>query len=370
MNKIPKVSVIMSVYNGATYLQEAIDSILNQTFKDFEFIIINDCSTDRTEEILLDYASQDDRIVLINNEQNLGLTRSLNKGLSIAKGELIARQDADDISLPDRLEQQVAYLDSNPETVFISTGVQGIDATGKETWVYTPTQDEISLRWHLLFRNPIRHSTVMWRNEPIAQQVGGYDPAFIYSQDYDLWVRIAEKFTIQTLPLILVKLRWHKNSITLTKLNQQDQLATAIAHKGIQRYFLNQSISLEEATRLRVMPRPKHDLQRQYYDSLNAAEFQQGVYQYLDLWRQFYRVHYSPKTAESFKILQHEVEKDLWTLLLRCKQQPLTRIGIQAILLYVISFPNHARQWILTSLINKGRSMLQLMRRQVKNLSP
>jgi glycosyltransferase involved in cell wall biosynthesis len=359
---IPQVSVIMSVYNGSLYLREAIDSILNQTFKDFEFIIINDCSTDRTESILLDYASRDDRIVLINNEQNLGLTRSLNKGLAIATGEYIARQDADDISLPERLSEQVAYMASHPEVTFISSGVQYIDEQGQETWKYTPSCDPIVLRWHLLFYNPIRHSTVLWRRALVAEQVGDYDPTFIYSQDYDLWVRIAEKFSIQTLPLILVKLRWHESSITVSKVNQQDQLVTTIAQRGIQRYFPDQSISLEDTIRLRVMPHARHSLHDQYYANLNAADFQQGVYQYLQLWRQFRHCYHSSKAAESFKVLQNEVEKDLFPLLLRCKQQKLTKAGVQAILFYVTSFPKHASQWGFNALINRGRSTFQLMK--------
>jgi len=107
----PKISVIMSVYNGEKYLREAIESILNQTFRDFEFIIINDGSTDKTSEILSSY--NDPRIVIINNKRNIGLTKSLNKGLKMVKGEYIARQDADDVSLPERLERMVNFLDMN-----------------------------------------------------------------------------------------------------------------------------------------------------------------------------------------------------------------------------------------------------------------
>ena len=111
--KNPKVTVLMSVYNGEKYLQEAIDSILEQTFKDFEFLIINDGSTDKTGEILESY--HDLRIKIINNEKNIGLTKSLNKGLKLARGEYIARQDADDISMPERLEKEVEFLETHQD---------------------------------------------------------------------------------------------------------------------------------------------------------------------------------------------------------------------------------------------------------------
>jgi glycosyltransferase involved in cell wall biosynthesis len=136
MNKrsYPKVSVVMSVYNGEKYLCEAIDSILNQTFENFEFLIVNDGSTDRTLEILQSY--RDPRIKVINNERNIGLTASLNKGLKIAKGEYVARMDADDVSFPHRLEQQKAFLDRNPRVAMVGSWAEVIDESGKtqETW--------------------------------------------------------------------------------------------------------------------------------------------------------------------------------------------------------------------------------------------
>ncbi len=129
MSENPKVSVIMSVYNGDKYLREAIESILNQTFTDFEFIIVNDGSTDNSLEIIESY--DDERIKTINNKKNIGLTKSLNKALKFAKGKYIARQDADDVSLPNRFEKQVEYLDSHPEVALVGTSVYLIDENGK-----------------------------------------------------------------------------------------------------------------------------------------------------------------------------------------------------------------------------------------------
>ena len=128
--KDPKVTVLMSVYNGERFLREAVECILNQTFRDFEFLIINDGSTDGTRDIILSY--KDSRIRLVNNKDNVGLTKSLNKGLAMSSGELVARQDSDDISSLHRLAQQVNFLDSHPEVVAIGSQIKAIGIHGQQ----------------------------------------------------------------------------------------------------------------------------------------------------------------------------------------------------------------------------------------------
>ncbi len=128
--KVPRVSVLMSVYNGERFLRDSVESILGQTFTDFEFLILDDGSTDSTCEILEEYANKDARIVLVRNDRNLGLTRSLNKGLRLVRGEYLARQDADDISLPKRLEMQVKFLDAHPEVGVVGSALEIIDENG------------------------------------------------------------------------------------------------------------------------------------------------------------------------------------------------------------------------------------------------
>ena len=125
---MPKVTVLMAVYNGERYLRDAVESILCQTFRDFQFLIINDGSTDNTRDLILSY--DDARIVLVDSEHNVGQTRSLNRGLELAAGELIARQDADDISEPDRLAKQVAFLERHPEVALLGTWYKEIDVQG------------------------------------------------------------------------------------------------------------------------------------------------------------------------------------------------------------------------------------------------
>ena len=120
MNQLPKISLIMSVYNGEDYLAEAIESVLNQTFRDFELIVINDCSTDSTPEILNGFQERDNRVKVHTNEVNLRLPSSLNKAISLAKGKYVARMDADDICLPDRLEKQYDFMESHPDVALSS----------------------------------------------------------------------------------------------------------------------------------------------------------------------------------------------------------------------------------------------------------
>jgi len=214
----PKVTILMSVYNGERYLREAIDSILNQTFRDFEFLIINDGSTDRTKEILDSY--KDPRIRVINNEKNIGLTKSLNKGLRLAKGEYIARMDADDISLPERLSTQAIFLDAHPDIGALGSAVQIINGCGIQSSVLRFPADHGFLRWCLCFYDPIPHPSAMMRKKAM-EQVGGYASDMMYAQDYDLWRRLSVVTRLATLPDVLLYLRKHEESLTERHLMQQ-----------------------------------------------------------------------------------------------------------------------------------------------------
>lgn len=157
------ISVVMSVYNTEKYLEEAIDSILNQTYQDFEFIIVNDCSTDRTWEILKDYEKRFSSIKLINNTENLGLTKSLNKALAIAKGEYIARMDADDISEPNRFERQLAYFKEHQSIDILGTFSNDIDEQGQAFRTRTAPVDHKDIVNMLPKLCPISHPTVIFK---------------------------------------------------------------------------------------------------------------------------------------------------------------------------------------------------------------
>ena len=208
---LPQISVILPIYNGEMYLAEAIDSILSQTYHDFELIIINDCSSDRTPEILSTYT--DDRIRIVNNPSNLKLSRSLNKGIELARGQLIARMDADDISLPERFEKQIAFLERNPEIGVVGSQLKKIDENGNFSgYISRELLPEI-LRWELFFGPPLGHPSVMMRAD-ILKTVGGYSNDLLVAVDYELWTRLIKITRFANLPEPLVLYRKHPETMS------------------------------------------------------------------------------------------------------------------------------------------------------------
>ena len=207
----PKISVTMSVNNGERYLREAIDSILNQTFADFEFIMVNDGSTDSSLAIMQGY--HDERIRVIDNGENIGLTKSLNKAIKQARGEYIARQDADDISLPNRFKEQIEYLGEHPEVALLGTGVYRIDEQGKVVGKILPSANPGK---SLFKRNQFSHGSIMF-GKVVFDRLGGYNELFKYAQDYELWLRIARHYKVRNLKQLLYKLRFHRESIGAAK---------------------------------------------------------------------------------------------------------------------------------------------------------
>lgn len=202
--------MLMSVYNGARYLERALDSVLSQTLPDFEFIIVDDASTDETPAILDRYS--DARIVVLRNKVNLGLTRSLNRGLRVTSGEFVARQDADDLSLPHRLASQVEFLDSHSRISLVGTGFVQIDHEGRELGaVEMPTEPD-QIREMLFYAHCFCHGSVMARRADL-QTVGGYDKRFVTAQDTELWLRLAEAHRLTNLPAPLYAFRTHTESV-------------------------------------------------------------------------------------------------------------------------------------------------------------
>ncbi len=209
----PKITVLMSAYNAEKYLAEAIESVLNQTFKDFEFIIINDCSTDKTGEIIKGYATMDQRIRVINNTTNLGLTKSLNIGLKEARGEYVARLDADDVALPERLGRQYLFMENHPELTLVGSWAEIIDEQGQNKGYLRGETKEYLLKFKMLFSNQLVHSTIFFRRSEVLDS-GGYNEAYVYVQDYELYSRLLKKYRLINLPEILAKYRAHGEAIT------------------------------------------------------------------------------------------------------------------------------------------------------------
>jgi glycosyltransferase involved in cell wall biosynthesis len=208
---IPRVSVVMSVHNGAHHLHEALGAIMRQTFADFEFLVVDDGSDDETPQILA--AMSDPRLRVVRQER-AGLTCSLIKALNLTRGEYVARQDADDLSEPQRLAMEVAFLDSHPEVAIVGSAVSAVNDAGRKLcdWSYPPGHDDLVAELKRL-RTPLPHSTVMFRRTAVLG-VGGYRAVFRKAQDYDLLLRLAERYRLASLPDQLCRLRLSAGSVT------------------------------------------------------------------------------------------------------------------------------------------------------------
>lgn len=226
----PKVTVLLPVYNGGLHLKEAISSILSQDLSDFEFLIINDGSTDNSPETINSF--KDPRIRVINNETNLGLIKTLNNGIDSARGDYIVRMDSDDISLRQRLRKQVSFMDANPEVGICGTWVRTFGKK-RETWKYPVTHDEIKAS--LLFRTCFAHSSVIMRTAMLKEHGLYYDENFIYAEDFELWQRCATLFRLANIPEVLQMYRVSGSSITLRNQALLEKTLLNIKIKGYRR---------------------------------------------------------------------------------------------------------------------------------------
>lgn len=225
----PKVSIIMAVYNGEKYLTEAIESILNQTLSDSEFIIINDGSTDNSKAIINKYLKEQVRI--IENSENIGLTKSLNRGLSVAKGSYIARIDADDTALPGRLQKQAEFLDKNRHIHIVGSWFDEYDHEGNKIRTNKAKIHSILIRWRLLFGNAFGHSTVMLRKDCIQDSL--YNESVRYGQDYELWSRLCWKWDSANIPEVLVHRRVTRDSITIQNKEEHMKIGRKISMENL-----------------------------------------------------------------------------------------------------------------------------------------
>lgn len=228
----PKISVLTSCYNATRYIREAIESILSQTYGNFEFILIDDGSTDETLSIIKAYAQLDNRIVVLE-KKNTGISDSLNIGLNIANGEWIARLDADDIAFPDRLEKQLNYVEINKDVVLLGTGCITIDENGKEIRKYVyPKKHRSIMAWMEAFKSPFPHSSAFF-NKEIVQELGGYNNTLNGAEDIDLWLRIGLSGNVSCLREPLIKLRKHSDSIT-----HNNEMLIVLSHAALLCHYL------------------------------------------------------------------------------------------------------------------------------------
>ena len=194
----PAVTVLMAVHNAERFLAEAIESVLAQTFHDFELLIIDDGSTDRTADVVNQF--NDPRVRYMTAGRRLGLPGALNLGLGNASGDLVARQDHDDVSDPRRLERQVEYFEAHPDVALAGSRAWLIDEKGERIGQLNRCLDDVSIRWYHLLDNPFVHSSVMFRRGVVWDELGGYDASLPSSEDYELWSRVLQRHVVANLP--------------------------------------------------------------------------------------------------------------------------------------------------------------------------
>ncbi len=295
----PRVTVLMSVYNGERYISEAVDSILGQTLTDFEFLIIDDASTDRTPEILRSY--DDPRIRVVTNEENLGLTKSLNKGLTLARGEYIARMDADDVSYPYRLQVQHEFMTQHPRAGIIGSWAEYIDRKGEIVHRYEAPGSPEENYFYLHFRNCIVHSSVMFRKDVIIPN-SGYDESIDKAQDFELWNRLSKITDIYQIPEFLVQWRT-ENSVDPKKIEAQNKTWEQILRKE---YWRLTQMNIDESI-LETIMFPPHPTDVQ---SLRRYSFQEYI-----------------KSIKALRLFHHQIIKNAPVTLNRkplenlCKKQ-------------------------------------------------
>ncbi|OGH22597.1 MAG: hypothetical protein A3F31_04935 [Candidatus Levybacteria bacterium RIFCSPHIGHO2_12_FULL_38_12] len=230
----PFVSVIMSAHNAEKYAGQAIDSILNQTYSKFEFIIVDDASTDSTPRILKDFKKKDKRIILVQNKNNLGLTKSLNKALKIARGKYIIRIDADDWAYPDRIKLQVDLMERRPDVVVSGSYIEVCDKNLKTKYIRKYQLDDASIRKHMFRYSPFAHPATIWRVDVLRKE--RYNERLEVSQDYELYFRVGVLGKFMNLDKPLLKLRMHDKSVSATR-NDLQSKATVLIRLSAVLYF-------------------------------------------------------------------------------------------------------------------------------------
>jgi glycosyltransferase involved in cell wall biosynthesis len=281
------VTVIMPVYNAEKFLSQAIESVLNQTYSNFEFLIFDDGSTDNSPHIISKYASADKRIIAFYEKNNLGYVVHLNNGIQHAKGDYIIRMDSDDVSLPLRFQKQIEFLNAHPKVSVVGSSSLRIDDQDQALGVSDRNTASSDLWWQSFFTNPMAHPTVVFRKS-IFKQVGLYNPDKIPSEDYDLWVRILRAGRLSNLHEPLLKYREHSSSVSHQKkaVQRKNSIETLKAHWY---FFSKRKINDNVAMFFRLFHKgydelPFDGIRTAYYSILKLyaiSVFQQGLSQYI-----------------------------------------------------------------------------------------
>jgi glycosyltransferase involved in cell wall biosynthesis len=253
----PELSVLLPVYNGVSYLREAIESILGQTYTDFELIVIDDGSTDDSLLIIGEFA---DSRIRVFSQTNMGLAASLNRAIELAKGRYVARQDQDDISFPQRFEKQMAFLEAHPDYGMVGTWAEIWIGDKKTRRAHKHPSDNLTLKFDLLFNNPFVHSSMMLRKS-VFDEIGLYtnDKSRRLPEDYELWSRIARKFKVANIPELLQVYREVPGSISRNKINPLLDRAVAISRENLA-WLLGATVTEQEVTDLAALMNGRYHL--------------------------------------------------------------------------------------------------------------
>ena len=265
---IPAVSVLMAVRNGGPYLDASIASIAQQTFTDWEMVVVDDASDDGTPRLLAEWAARDPRIRVVTNATNIGQTASLNKGLRECRGDWVARQDADDLSDPRRLAAQMRFLGRHPDIVLLGTQGILIDEAGRKVGLLDVPCGEAGILWTSMFLNPFLHTSVVFRRANALEKYNGYDENFRIAQDYDLWVRMLNNSPTANLPARLVSYRRSDDSLSRAGRTLAEEEADRVARRQTE-HLLGRALSSEDsdlcAAFRRGLPAPRrrafHEMQ-------------------------------------------------------------------------------------------------------------
>jgi len=229
----PQISVVMTVYNGAGYLRKSIDSVLRQTFHEFEFLVVDDGSTDETPAMLAKAAAEDRRVKIVTNQDNRGLTASINIGLRHARAPIIARIDGDDICAPNRLADQFSFLEMHPDHLMVGSGYRAIDHSGKVLYTKINPMDSFAARWLSRFRTPMPHPSICFRATLPDGTPVRYEEDLPVAQDFELIARLARAGRIASLGAPLIDYRMHAGNISANKKALQHANARQIAGRSM-----------------------------------------------------------------------------------------------------------------------------------------
>jgi len=233
----PAITVLMTVFNAGRFLDPSIRSITSQTFRNFEFLIVDDASTDGSVAAMEEWERKDPRVRLIRNETNKGQTPCLNQGLRSARGKWIARQDADDLSHPGRLSEQHQFTTIRPDVVLLGTNGRIIDEHDRLTGLLDAPLTPEAIAWTSPFLNPFIHTSVMFRTDIIRDEFGGYDETYRIAQDYDLWTRVLTRHQTANLPQRLVGYRHLESSLSKTGRERAFAEAEQVSRRESERVF-------------------------------------------------------------------------------------------------------------------------------------